>query len=401
MQTTTPKSKNNILYVFTISFFLFVSYLCNAQVGIGTTNPLSTFEVNGSVGQKVTTLTANTTLDENYSLVICNNGSTAIIISLPAASGVTGRIYTIKREASSNANVTISGTIDGVSNLILAKAGEAATVFSNGTEWKTLNNYNSSSTSDWNLTGNAATTAGVNFVGTTDATDLVVKTNALQRLKVTSAGVTIIGDGTNDTKIDADGSFSLEGSATAYTDIVVPIFNSRLGNDNNPTWAKMKDNGSSSRGVYTYTFSNQSSSLEQEVFFSLQLPHNWKEGSSIYPHVHWSPQTTGKTGSVVWGLEYTWVNYNATTPIAFPNTIIITATSAGINGSSDADKHLITALGTLTPSGTQDKISSVLMCRFYRKSGDDADTYNGNAAVLSVDFHYEMDGIGSHTLYVK
>ncbi len=229
-----------------------------------------------------------------------------------------------------------------------------------------------------------------------------MKTNAIQRLKVTSAGVTTIGDGTNDTKIEADGSISLEGTATAYTDIVVPLFIAKIGESSNqPVWSKMKDNGASSRGVYTFTFQNVTTNNEQEVFFSVQLPHNWREGSPIYPHVHWAPQTTGQNGAVVWGLEYTWVNYNETTPIAFPNSVIMTATSASINGTSDADKHLITPLGTLTPNGNQDKISSILMCRFYRKSGDSADTYNGDAAVLSVDFHYEMDGIGSHTQYVK
>ncbi len=141
------KDKNIKLHVFQIVFFLLISIIINAQVGIGTTIPLSTFEVNGSVGQKVTTVTVNTTLDDTYSLVVCNNGSAARTITLPTAVGITGRIYTIKREASSTANVTISGTIDGATNLILAKAGEAATVFSNGTEWKTLNNYNSSSSS--------------------------------------------------------------------------------------------------------------------------------------------------------------------------------------------------------------------------------------------------------------
>ena len=164
----------------------------------------------------------------------------------------------------------------------------------------------------------------------------------------------------------------------------------------------MKDNGSSSRGVSTFTFQKVSTGNEQEVFFSVQLPHNWREGSPIYPHVHWSPQTTGQNGAVVWGLEYTWVNYNDTTPLVFPNTIIITTTSAAVNGTSDADKHLITPWATLTPIvGTQDKISSILMCRFYRKSGDAADTYNGDTAVLSVDFHYEINGIGSHSQYVK
>ncbi|TRX03974.1 hypothetical protein [Flavobacterium gawalongense] len=179
---------NIILYIFSIVFFLLSCSVVKAQVGINTITPQSTFEVNGSVGQKVTTVTSNTTLDDTYNLVVCNNGSTAITITLPTAVGITGRIYTIKRDATSTANVTLTGTIDGVANLILAKAGEAETLFSNGTEWKTSNNYNSSSSSDWNLTGNTGTTAGTNFVGTIDAKDFVLKTNNTERLRTLSAG---------------------------------------------------------------------------------------------------------------------------------------------------------------------------------------------------------------------
>lgn len=45
-----------------------------------------------------------------------------------------------------------------------------------------------SSASGWALVGNAATTAGVNFVGTTDAIDLVLKANSVEKLRVISGG---------------------------------------------------------------------------------------------------------------------------------------------------------------------------------------------------------------------
>jgi hypothetical protein len=47
----------------------------------------------------------------------------------------------------------------------------------------------------WTLTGNSGTTAGTNFIGTTDAIDWVVKTNNTERLRVLSAGN--VGIGTN------------------------------------------------------------------------------------------------------------------------------------------------------------------------------------------------------------
>jgi len=45
----------------------------------------------------------------------------------------------------------------------------------------------------WNLTGNAGTSATTNFVGTTDNADVVMKTNNLERMRITAAGKIGIG----------------------------------------------------------------------------------------------------------------------------------------------------------------------------------------------------------------
>lgn len=59
-------------------------------------------------------------------------------------------------------------------------------------KWDDTNKYwvngTGGSGSGWSLTGNAGTTAGTNFIGTTDAIDFVVKTNNTERMRVTSAG---------------------------------------------------------------------------------------------------------------------------------------------------------------------------------------------------------------------
>ena len=189
MQTTTLKEKNIFLSFLSILFFLFTGYFGSAQVGIGTTNPLSTFEVNGTFGQKVNTITETTTLDDTFgSLIICDNGATAITVTLPVVSSCTGRLYIIKRNITSTTNVTIAGTIDGVTNLVLAKTGEAVTLFSNGLEWKSASTNNASATSGWNLKGNSDTDPAANFIGTTDANDLVFKTNNVEKLRVLSGG---------------------------------------------------------------------------------------------------------------------------------------------------------------------------------------------------------------------
>lgn len=51
----------------------------------------------------------------------------------------------------------------------------------------------STSGSGWDLRGNTSTTAGTDFIGTTDAVDVVFKTGATERMRLTSGGVFIVG----------------------------------------------------------------------------------------------------------------------------------------------------------------------------------------------------------------
>ncbi len=140
MHKIIPFDKNIILHLFSIALLIFNSSKGNAQVGIGTTTPLSTFEVNGSNGQTVTTVTSDLTLDATHSVIICNNGTIEKTITLPTAIGSKGRIYSIKRGETSTANITIvtssSQMIDGEINLILTQAKEAVTLISDGSDWK-------------------------------------------------------------------------------------------------------------------------------------------------------------------------------------------------------------------------------------------------------------------------
>lgn len=123
--------------------FLFTPFsTTKAQTGVGvnTTTPKSSLEVNGSLSKKVTNITANTTLDTSYNIVICNNGASAITVTLPTASGILGRLYTIKK-GTSTSDITIDGnaseTIDGAATIVMSDQMDALTIFSDGTNWRT------------------------------------------------------------------------------------------------------------------------------------------------------------------------------------------------------------------------------------------------------------------------
>lgn len=150
--------------------------------------------------------------------------------------------------------------------------------------------------------------------------------------------------------------------------------------------------------LWVYNF-NGVSTLE-EVYFTVQIPHRWKQGSTIYPHVHFAPTSTnvGDTNSHVvrFSLEYTWANKDG----AFGASSTIHLDSDPFVPNTNQWHHLI-AKNSSGISGSGKVISSMMICRLYRDPADSVDTYPQDAAFLQFDIHYEIDGIGSDSQYTK
>lgn len=177
---------------------------------------------------------------------------------------------------------------------------------------------------------------------------------------------------------------SMELKTTVWNDIRVAATAVELGPANAPDFAQLVDDGAGSEGVYTYFFSP---STEEEVFFEVQVPHTYKAGTNLRPHVHWCPTSTN-TGNVVWALEYT--AHSPGDVIGATTTTSVTATAPGTNL-----EHTISSMSEIT--GTTFKESQILNCRLYRDATDAADTYTGDAALLSFDFHFEVEKLGTTT----
>jgi len=123
----------------------------------------------------------------------------------------------------------------------------------------------------------------------------------------------------------------------------------------------------------------------EAMSFTLQLPHNWKDGTTIYPHIHWVPKSSA-SGNMRWNLDYTWANITTGTFSA------VTTSSVTINGPFTANQHLLTDLtsGNVGIDATGKTYSSILICRIWRDSSAGLDTYAGDAGGLSMDFHISI-----------
>ncbi len=210
-------------------------------------------------------------------------------------------------------------------------------------------------------------------VGPTDVCSNMV----IQDLDI-NAGLTTHG------RIDYDQTF--------WDDLRFPASSTNRGQLNAPDFARFaRDGAGTSQGVYTLFFDD---STEEEVFFQAQLPHAWKEGSNISPHVHWTPTSTlADTTDVVWGLEYTWQSIDG----VFADTAIMYTTGAMPSSAVDLE-HVLSEFPMMTGAGMT--LSSMVMCRLFR-AVDDGDTYGDDVAFLEADFHFEVDMPGSTGEYVK
>ena len=88
-----------------------------------------------------------------------------------------------------------------------AGGGGTGLYFWDGIKWNYLSTGGAGSA--WNLTGNAATTPGTNFAGTSDPKDFVIKTNATERMRFMAAGSAGIGTATPKSAVDINGNMSL------------------------------------------------------------------------------------------------------------------------------------------------------------------------------------------------
>lgn len=117
-----------------------VAAAATMKVG-GTGNANSTVQVAGSISMAIRTITANTTVDATDNTVLVNTTSSALTITLPSASGISGRIYTIKKIGSGGIDreLTInpagSSTIDGGSTYIIYNDYTYVTLQTDGTNW--------------------------------------------------------------------------------------------------------------------------------------------------------------------------------------------------------------------------------------------------------------------------
>lgn len=187
---------------------------------------------------------------------------------------------------------------------------------------------------------------------------------------------------------EPDGTLVFENDGTVWDDIRITLGSFDRPGSNDPVYVLYYPSGGA-KAVYTVEFAKN-----DFASFTVQIPHKYKEGSDIYAHLHWTPGANGVAENghnVGWKLDYSWANINGV--FGAVQTLYLTDACDGVN-----HKHLMTP--DVVISGENKGISSMLLCNVFRSDTGTDDTWAATASgslplLLEVDFHFELDTMGS------
>ena len=198
------------------------------------------------------------------------------------------------------------------------------------------------------------------------------------------------GDGgtTNYIQHTNTGKTTLHGSATTWKDINLGSALLSKPASSAPTLDEFVDEAGADTGIETLSFA-----IGDLVSGSIEMQHDYKEGSDIVFHVHWQGITApSDTDYVKWQLLYT---FGRETPAA---TLDAVSTIVGESAYDTQYEFVRTDLTTISDATLN--IGDQMLFQLSRIAAAGA-VYLGGALIATVGIHYEIDGFGSDLITTK
>ena len=196
-----------------------------------------------------------------------------------------------------------------------------------------------------------------------------------------------IGNGTNRTKIDTDGTITLEGGAVVYDDIQGVVNGANL-----YTVAGKADFDFDEQCVVLQSGGSITTNGDI-VDMTLQLRHNAKLDAPISIHLHWE-QTS--TTTIQFTYKYRVQRNGQPKTTAWSSNVVVNTSTGGVNVFPYISGTLnqISNLGDIPLTGAG--LSTVLQIKLAR-----TDSNGGNINVTFIDGHYQIDALGSNEQFEK
>lgn len=162
----------------------------------------------------------------------------------------------------------------------------------------------------------------------------------------------------------------------------------REGTANAPSLEVFRD------GIYAWSYTNGSMSQAYNTF---DVPFDWAVGTDLVVGIHWSPGNTAATGTVRFGLEFTYAWAYA----PGPNSVFGPSQTVYINA-SQADGTLYAHYTNFNDPannfpGAYVQQNMRFLVRIFRDGGNVADTFAAPIFIIGTDFFYQTNRFGTST----
>jgi hypothetical protein len=217
------------------------------------------------------------------------------------------------------------------------------------------------------------------------SSNVTISLETVQSFYSVSVGTTV-----SYTNFGTDGTRRSYGSATTFRDALQTLIGQKL---ESPSSDVVQNSTESTLDFKT------SATTADFVAMSIQLNHERKLASNIFPHLHWF-QDSNKVPN--WILEHRWHKLGGTKTTVWTSSRyvgnVVTYTSNTI--------HQVTTFPTITPPAN-DSLSDIVQFRLSRDSNNSLNLYTqsdpqtGTVQTINFDIHYEIDSDGSSNEYTK
>jgi len=199
------------------------------------------------------------------------------------------------------------------------------------------------------------------------------------------------GDTTTDYMgLEDDGSLVAYGDATCYRDELQSLL---IQAKNNPSDKIVVD---FVEGTVAW---EDNATTSDYALMNVQLNHDRKANSTVYPHVHW---IQNQNATPNWLIQYRLQQNGSATTTAWTDVPMVSNSFTYVSGNLNQISSTASGIST-TGAG----VSSILQFRIIRDTSNTsgefagADTYTGDADAFNFDVHVEVDMFGSREQFVK
>jgi len=205
-----------------------------------------------------------------------------------------------------------------------------------------------------------------------------------------SATTAYFGCATGYTSFDSNGNLEMVGSATVFRDEMNELIKASA---NNPSSHLVQN---FVEGTLDF---KDNCDLNDYAVMNIQLNHDRKLASKVFPHVHWYQNQNATPNFLV---QYRWQRNGHLKTTAWTNYVM----TGNAYTYSATTTNQITYNGGITPPAN-DGLSDIIQIRLIRDMDNDSsaftsnDLYVGTVQTVNFDVHIELDDLGSDEEYVK